>query len=86
MEEPGTEWDFVGVVEPLAWGRSTYTVIRIPTALAAAARDAGTRRIGGTMDDVRVNLAVTRAPVIDDPFVWAGRSLLRRGRNGRRGQ
>ncbi|GAA1057820.1 hypothetical protein GCM10017608_02220 [Agromyces luteolus] len=78
MGEPEPEWEFVGVVEPLAWGRSTYTVIRIPPELADAAREVGTRRIGGTMDDVRVNLAVTRAPVIDGPFVWAGRSLLRR--------
>ncbi|GAA4064441.1 YdeI/OmpD-associated family protein [Agromyces indicus] len=75
---PPDETAFVAPVEPVAWGRSTYTVIRIPEELADAARDAGTRRLEGTIDGVPVNLAVTRAPVVDGPFVWAGRSLLRR--------
>jgi hypothetical protein len=72
------EWAFVAPIEPVVWGRSTYTVIRIPDHLVEAARSAGTRRLEGTIDGLPVNLAVTRAPVVDDAFVWAGRSLLRR--------
>ncbi|MEI5583781.1 MULTISPECIES: YdeI/OmpD-associated family protein [unclassified Agromyces] len=75
---PRDETEFVAPVEPVVWGRSTYTVIRIPEELAEAARDAGTRRLEGTIEGAAVSLAVTRAPVVDGPFVWAGRFLLRR--------
>ena len=68
---------FEAVVEPVEWGRATYTLIRIPEDLAEAARGAATRRVSGTIDDVQVNLAITRAPVVEGPFVWAGQSLLR---------
>jgi hypothetical protein len=75
---PRGEWAFDAIIEAVVWGRSTYTLIRIPEELVEAARDAGTRRVEGTVDGVTVNLAITRAPVVDQPFVWAGRSLLRR--------
>jgi hypothetical protein len=75
---PRDDRAFVAPIEPVAWGRSTYTVIRIPEELADAAREGGTRRLEGTVEGVAVNLAVTRAPVVAGPFVWAGRSLLRR--------
>lgn len=75
---PREESAFEALIEPVQWGRSTYTVIRIPEVLADAAREAGTRRVEGTIDGADVNLAITRAPVVDGPFLWAGRSLLRR--------
>lgn len=75
---PACEID--GFIEPMTWGSSTYTVIRIPDALVASARTAGTRRVGGELDGVAVNLALTKAPVMDSTFVWAGSSLLRRMR------
>lgn len=75
---PRGDWAFDAIVEAVAWGRSTYTLLRIPQPLAEAAREAGTRRVEGTIDGAPVNLAITRAPVVDQPFVWAGRSLLRR--------
>jgi len=37
-----------------------------------------TRRIEGEFGDHPVNLAITRAPAIDDAFLWAGRSLIER--------
>ncbi|MEV8272727.1 hypothetical protein [Microbacterium sp. NPDC077184] len=67
-----------GVIEPLLWGRSQYTILRIPPVLVDAAAHAGTRRVAGHLDGVEVNLALTRAPVIADTFVWTGASLLRR--------
>lgn len=69
---------FTSRVEVLPWGRSNYTVIRVPEQLIADARQAGTRRVAGTINGVAVNVAVNRAPVIDEPFLWAGASLLRR--------
>lgn len=75
---PACEID--GFIEPMMWGSSSYTVVRVPDALVASARTAGTRRVGGQLDGVEVNLALTKAPVIDSTFVWAGASLLRRMR------
>jgi hypothetical protein len=69
-----------GFVEPMDWGTSRYTVIRVPEALVAAAQELGTRRVGGELEGTPVNLALTRAPVFSGTFVWAGASLLRRMR------
>lgn len=69
---------FTSRVETVVWGRNRYTVIVVPEELAADARRAGTRRVAGTIDGVRVNVAVNRAPVIDGPFLWAGAALLHR--------
>ena len=77
-ERNGGDWTFPGLVEAVTWGRSVYTLIRIPDGLVEEAKAVGTRRIEGTIDGIDVNLAITRAPVVDRPFVWAGRSLLRR--------
>ena len=74
----GPSYTIDGFVEPMVWGASTYTVIRMPEGLVEAARAAGTRRVGGELEGTRVNFALTRAPVIADSFVWAGGSLLRR--------
>ena len=69
-----------GFIEPMHWGTSTYTVIRVPEALVDAAKSLGTRRVAGELEGVGVNLALTRAPVFTGTFVWAGASLLRRMR------
>lgn len=69
---------FDAVLEPLEWGRSTYVVLRLPAAVVDAVAAAGTRRVAGSVDHVEVNLAVTRADVIDDAFLWAGAGLRRR--------
>ncbi|TDN91711.1 YdeI/OmpD-associated family protein [Microbacterium sp. BK668] len=76
--EVGPGFAIEAFVEPMEWGRSRYTVIRMPGALVTAAAAAGTRRVGGELEGVGVNFALTRAPVIDDTFVWAGAALLRR--------
>lgn len=74
----GDSHAFDAVLEPLVWGRSTYVVLRLPAAVVEAAAAAGTRRVAGTVDGVEVNLAVTRADVLDEPFLWAGAGLRRR--------
>jgi hypothetical protein len=66
---------FDAVVEPLDWGR-TYTIVRLPPEVATALGDA--RRVDGEFAEHPVNLAITRAPVVDGPFLWAGKSLLTR--------
>ncbi|WP_125131473.1 YdeI/OmpD-associated family protein [Microbacterium sp. 10M-3C3] len=74
----GPSCAIAGLVEPMPWGKATYTVLRVPEELVSAAAEGGTRRVAGRLEDVEVNLALNRAPVLPDVFVWAGASLLRR--------
>jgi len=71
------EWvTFEGRVEPVTWGRATYTILRLPD---AALRDLGPcRRVEGEIAEHPVNLALSRAPVVDGVFLWTGQSLLDR--------
>jgi Bacteriocin-protection, YdeI or OmpD-Associated len=72
-----TDWvTFEGRVEPLTWGRSTYTILRLPEAALQALGK--TRRIEGEIADHPVNLALSRAPVVEGVFLWTGSSLLDR--------
>lgn len=67
---------FEGRVEPLTWGRATYTILRLPD---AALTDLGPcRRVEGEIADHPVNLALSRAPVVEGVFLWTGQSLLDR--------
>ena len=67
---------FEGRITPLEWGRATYTILRVPADVVAALGK--TRRVEGEINDHPVNLALTRAPVCADVFLWAGQSLLDR--------
>jgi hypothetical protein len=67
---------FEGRVEPVVWGKATYTILRVPDRVVDAL--AGTRRVEGEINDHPVNLALTRAPVVEGVFLWAGQSLLDR--------
>ncbi len=46
--------------------------------MAAALEAAGARRVEGEMNDHPVNLGIARAPVVEGPFLWTGRTLLDR--------
>ncbi len=65
---------FEGRVEPMEWGKSIYTILRLPTEVVAALGK--TRRVAGEINDDSFNLALTRAPVCPDVFLWVGQSLL----------
>ncbi len=67
---------FDAVVEPMHWGKATYTIIRLAPDIMTALGD--TKRVEGELAEHPVNLAITRAPVIEDAFLWAGKSLLDR--------
>lgn len=67
---------FEGRVEPLTWGRATYTILRLPDdAVESLGR---TRRVEGEIAEHPVNLALSRAPVVEGVFLWTGQSLLDR--------
>ena len=67
---------FDGVIEPMAWGRNTYTILRLPDAVIDALPK-GTKRIEGEFGEFPINLALTKAPVIDAVFVYTGKTFLR---------
>jgi hypothetical protein len=75
-DDPAPWVTFEGRVEPVEWGRATYTILRLPPEVAAALHPA--RRVEGEISDHPVNLALTRAPVVEGVFLWAGASLLDR--------
>ncbi|MFN8158639.1 MAG: YdeI/OmpD-associated family protein [Candidatus Nanopelagicales bacterium] len=65
-------------LEPLPWGRNVYTILRVDPRLVEAAAAEGTHRVEGRIDDVEVNLALNRADVVPDHFLYAGKPLQRR--------
>lgn len=67
---------FEAMIVPMEWGETVYTVLPLPPDVAAALGDA--KRVEGEFEDHPVNLAIAKAPVIDGPFLWAGKSLLDR--------
>jgi Bacteriocin-protection, YdeI or OmpD-Associated len=72
-----TDWvTFEGRVVPLTWGRATYTILPVPDPVLKALGKA--RRVEGEIAEHPVNLALSRAPVIEGAFLWTGASLLDR--------
>lgn len=67
---------FEGRVEAVIWGRATYTILPLPQRVVEALGK--TRRVEGEINEHPVNLALTRAPVVEGVFLWAGQSLLDR--------
>jgi Bacteriocin-protection, YdeI or OmpD-Associated/Domain of unknown function (DUF1905) len=67
---------FEAKVEPMVWGTTTYTILRLPADVVTLL--GATKRVMGEVNDHPVNLALTRSPVMDGVFLWAGQSLLDR--------
>lgn len=65
------------LVEALAWGRSTYTIIRLHPDLVAAAKAIGTGRVAGWVEDAAANMGINRADVISESFLYCGPALQR---------
>ncbi|WP_299368099.1 YdeI/OmpD-associated family protein [uncultured Tateyamaria sp.] len=74
MTDPWIYFD--GVIEPMEWGKNTYTILRLPDE-ALSELPKGTKRIEGEFGDFPINLALTKAPVIDATFVYTGKTFLR---------
>jgi hypothetical protein len=70
--------EFEGRITPLEWGRATYTILRLPPDIADALASQKARRVEGEINDQPVNLALSRAPVVEGVFLWTGQSLLER--------
>jgi antitoxin component of MazEF toxin-antitoxin module len=70
--------EFTGRIETIEWGKATCTIVRLPHALAERLAAEGARRVEGEINEFPVNLALTRAPVLAQAFLWTGKSLLDR--------
>lgn len=68
---------FEGEIISMPWGDSVYTVLPVPDDIAEILATQNARRIEGEINDHPINLALTKAPVIDGTFLWTGKSLLR---------
>lgn len=69
---------FQATVEAVDWGRATYTLLRLPEDAESALLARGAKRVEGEINAHPVNLALSRAPVVEGVFLWAGASLLDR--------
>ncbi|MEM8729226.1 MAG: YdeI/OmpD-associated family protein [Pseudomonadota bacterium] len=72
------DWiSFTGRVVAMEWGDSVFTVLPIPDdVMEVLARD-GARRVDIELNECPLNLALTRAPAIDQVFVYTGKSVLK---------
>jgi hypothetical protein len=69
---------FEGRIEPLVWGNSTYTILRLPPHIADDLAKGGTKRVEGELAEHPINLALSRGAGVEGVFLWAGQSLLDR--------
>lgn len=69
---------FEGQIIPMVWGKSTYTVLPLPSEIASSFEEQNAKRVEGEINDYPINLALTKAPVIDGVFVYTGKDLLKR--------
>lgn len=67
--------EFEGQIVPIEWGRSVYTVLRLPSDVTEALD--GATRVEGEINDHPVNLSPQTAPVIEGQFLWTGKTLLK---------
>ncbi|WP_299688796.1 YdeI/OmpD-associated family protein [uncultured Tateyamaria sp.] len=72
-----TDWVvFEAQIQPMEWGKATYTIVRLPEEVTKALPK-GTKRVEGEFGEFPVNLALTKAPVIDGVYVYTGKTFLR---------
>ena len=68
---------FEGCVRAMEWGKSTYSILPIPTEIASAHAAPAAKRIEVEIKDDPIKPAPTKAPVFDSVFMRTGKSLLR---------
>lgn len=71
------EWlSFVGRVEPMEWGNSTFTILTLPEEIVLELARRNTRRVEIELNDHPFNMALTKAPAVSGAFVYTGKSIL----------
>ena len=71
------EWiEFEGRVAPMVWGKSTYTILPIPPDVIDQLALGGGKRVELEINDQSFELALTKAPVLAETFVYTGKRIL----------
>ena len=71
------EWiEFEGRVAPMVWGKSTYTILPIPPDVIDQLALGGGKRVELEITDQSFELALTKAPVLAETFVYTGKRIL----------
>ncbi|WP_375265283.1 hypothetical protein [Planktotalea sp.] len=71
------DWlSFEGVIVAMEWGESVYTVLPLPDDIYDTLKAQGTKRVDVELNDCPFNMALTKAPVIDSVFIYAGKNIL----------
>lgn len=71
------EWIvFEGRIVPMEWGDSVYTVLPLPDDVREQLEVQGAKRVDVELNDHPFNMALTKAPVIDQVFVYTGKRVL----------
>lgn len=72
-----SDWhSFLGRIELMEWGKSTYTVLPIPDEVAVALNSAGAKRVEVELNDHPFNMALTKSPAIAGTFIYTGKTIL----------
>ena len=72
------DWiDFEAQIVPMPWGKSVFTVLPIPGSIANRLNEMKAKRVEIELNDVPLNLALTKSPVIPQTFVYTGKSVLK---------
>ena len=67
---------FDATVEPLEWGKSVYTILRLPDWVAEDLTNCKAKRVEGEINEYPVNLALTKAPPVSGLFLYTGKDLM----------
>ena len=71
------EWiEFDGRIIPTHWGDSVFTILPLPDEVATELKSQGAKRVEIELSDHPYNCALTKAPVIDQTFVYTGKRIL----------
>ncbi len=72
------DWiSFEASVVAMEWGESVYTVLPLPDEVTAELAAQGTKRVEIELNDRPFNMALTKAPVLDQAFVYTGKNVLK---------
>ena len=69
-------YKFEAMIEPLDWGKATYTILRVPADVAAALKADGAQRVEGEINDFPVNFRLSTSPEVDGVFLWTGKTTM----------
>lgn len=72
-----SDWiSFEARIVPMEWGNGVYTVLPLPDEVYRELKAQSATRVEVELNDYPFNLAITRAPAIDQAFLYTGKKVL----------